>query len=81
MQVEGVKGTLRYTKGHIQKMATWYTLGKFIESLFKSWWQLEKAGVGPKTEPSAPADSATPVVQEIKSIKSGDDLKKKEAAA
>jgi transposase len=81
MQIEGVKGTRRYTKGHIKKMATWYVLGKFIESLFNGWWKLEKAEVGPKTEPSAPADSATPVVQEIKSIKSGDDLKKKEAAA
>lgn len=39
--VTGLKGTLRYTNGHIHKMATWYTIGKFVESLFRDWWKLE----------------------------------------
>lgn len=42
-QVGGLKGTLRYTNGHIHKMATWYTLGKFVEALFRDWWKLEGA--------------------------------------
>ncbi len=41
-EVTDIKGTLRYTNGHIHKMATWYTLGKFVEQLFKNWWNLEK---------------------------------------
>jgi hypothetical protein len=36
-------GKKRYTNGHIHKMATWYTIGKFVESLFRDWWKLEKA--------------------------------------
>ncbi|MFA6405615.1 MAG: transposase [Candidatus Paceibacterota bacterium] len=40
---EGLKGTIRYTNGHIHKMATWYTLGKFVELLFRDWWKLEGA--------------------------------------
>lgn len=47
-EVTGLKGTLRYTNGHIHKMATWYTLGKFVESLFKNWWNLERATASPK---------------------------------
>lgn len=38
-----VEGKKRYTKGHIHKMATWYTIGKFAEHLFRSWWNLELA--------------------------------------
>lgn len=50
-EVKGLKGTLRYTNGHIHKMATWYTLGKFIERLFKDWWNLERATARPKSNP------------------------------
>ncbi len=42
-QIGGLKGTLRYTNGHIHKMATWYVLGKFVEALFRDWWKLERA--------------------------------------
>ncbi len=33
-------GKKRYTPGHIHRMATWYTLGKFAEWLFGEWWKL-----------------------------------------
>jgi len=33
-------GKKHYTPGHIHKMATWYTLGKFAEWLFGAWWKL-----------------------------------------
>lgn len=42
-EVLEVDGKKRFTNGHIHKMATWYTLGKFAEWLFKEWWELEKA--------------------------------------
>jgi|APSaa5957512622_1039677.scaffolds.fasta_scaffold50010_1 transposase len=31
----------KYTDGHIHKMATWRTLTKFVEFLYKEWWRLE----------------------------------------
>lgn len=37
-----VKGTQRYGDGHIQKMATWRTLTKFVEWLHREWWKLER---------------------------------------
>lgn len=33
-------GKKRYTPAHIHRMATWYTLGKFAEWLFREWWKL-----------------------------------------
>ncbi len=38
--VEG--GKKRYTDGHIHKMAVWYTLGKFVEWLFREWYRFER---------------------------------------
>ncbi|MBT4349402.1 transposase [bacterium] len=35
------KGKKKYTDGHIHKMATWRTLTKFVEFLYKEWWRLE----------------------------------------
>jgi len=43
-----INGKKRYTNGHIHKMATWYTIGKFVEALFRDWWKLEKATAGSK---------------------------------
>lgn len=62
-QVTGLKGTLRYTNGHIHKMATWYTLGKFIESLFKNWWNLEGSTASPKNNPPTEITSRTEKVE------------------
>ncbi len=36
-------GKKRYTDAHILKMASWRTLTRFIEWLFKEWWALERA--------------------------------------
>ncbi|MEI6842918.1 MAG: transposase [bacterium] len=30
-----------FTAGHLHKMAIWYTIGKFVENLFNTWWKLE----------------------------------------
>ncbi len=35
------KGVMRYADGHIHKMATWRTITKFAEWLFKEWKKLE----------------------------------------
>jgi len=35
------KGKKLYTDGHIHKMATWRTLTRFVEHLYKVWWELE----------------------------------------
>lgn len=40
--VVGEKGKKRYTKGHIHKMATWRTITKFAEWLWREWTRLEK---------------------------------------
>jgi hypothetical protein len=72
--VTGLKGTLRYTNGHIHKMATWYTLGKFVESLFRDWWNLEKRTATPKTNPS------TEIVSESQETASGDTVSEEAAA-
>lgn len=40
--VEVVNGKKRYTDAHIHKMATWRTLTKFTEWLWREWWALEK---------------------------------------
>lgn len=34
-------GKKRYTPGHINKMATWRTITKFAEWLYREWWKLE----------------------------------------
>lgn len=36
------KGKKRYTNAHIHKMATWRTLSKFVEWLWREWWRIEK---------------------------------------
>lgn len=36
-----VTGSLRYSDGHIHKMAIWRTLTKFVEWLHREWWKLE----------------------------------------
>lgn len=41
-EVEIVNGKKRYTDGHIHKMALWRTVTKFVEWLWKEWWELEK---------------------------------------
>ena len=33
----------RYTKGHIHKMAIWRSLTRFVESLHREWWKLERS--------------------------------------
>ncbi|KKR48891.1 MAG: hypothetical protein UT86_C0002G0066 [Candidatus Magasanikbacteria bacterium GW2011_GWC2_40_17] len=38
----GTNGKSRYSDGHIHRMATWRTLTKFVEWLWKEWWKLEK---------------------------------------
>lgn len=43
-----------YTDGHIHKMALWRTATKFVEWLFRAWWNLEKRkAAAPVVEPSA----------------------------
>lgn len=43
-----------YSAGHIHKMATWRTLTKFVEYLFKEWWALEhRTEVSRQREPRA----------------------------
>ncbi len=49
-KVTGLKGTLRYTNGHIHKMATWYVIGKFVEALFRDWWALEGLTTKPESD-------------------------------
>ncbi len=39
---EIVAGKRRYTKGHIHKMATWRTITKFVEWMYREWWKLER---------------------------------------
>lgn len=75
-QVEDVKGTLRYTNGHIHKMAIWYTLGKFVESLFKAWWKLE----GVETKPNTGGNPPTEITSRIEEV-SANDTASEEAAA
>ena len=36
-------GKSRYSDGHVHKMATWKTLSKFVEWLWREWWKLEQA--------------------------------------
>jgi hypothetical protein len=45
IEVENGKGTKikKYTNGHIHKMAIWKTLSKFVEGLWKAWWEIEKS--------------------------------------
>jgi transposase len=38
-----VDGKKRYTNAHIHRMATWRTLTKFVEWLYREWWKLEKS--------------------------------------
>jgi len=40
-EVVVVGGKKRYTDGHIHKMATWRTITKFVEWLYREWWALE----------------------------------------
>lgn len=40
-EVEVVDGKKRYTDAHIQKMALWRTLSRFVEALHRDWWKLE----------------------------------------
>ncbi|MEO6077710.1 MAG: hypothetical protein ABIP54_02910 [Candidatus Andersenbacteria bacterium] len=42
----GGKKVKRYTDGHIHKMATWKTLSKFVEALFKAWTRIEHEAHG-----------------------------------
>ncbi len=44
VEVDGSNGkkVKRYTDGHIHKMATWRTLTKFVEALFKTWTKIEQ---------------------------------------
>jgi hypothetical protein len=57
-QAEGgpvtVTGKLRYTPGHIQKMALWHTLRRFVEWLYEEWTKLEGVKVGSGPTPTAP---------------------------
>lgn len=39
--IVGENGKKKYTDAHIHKMATWRTLTKFVEWLWKEWWALE----------------------------------------
>lgn len=39
--VKGENGKLKYTDGHIHKMALWRTITKFAEWVFKAWKRLE----------------------------------------
>lgn len=37
------KKVWRYNDGHIHRRATWRTITKFVEWLFKAWWAVERA--------------------------------------
>ncbi len=54
---EGVKDfekhTRRYTDGHIHKMAMKKATTKFVEMLWKKWWELERASQGVESKESA----------------------------
>ncbi|MCI0619887.1 transposase [Candidatus Wolfebacteria bacterium] len=39
-----VDGVLKYTNGHIHKMALWRTRTKFTEWLYRAWWGFERSG-------------------------------------
>lgn len=36
-------GKKRYSDAHINKMAEWRTLSRFVERLHREWWQLERS--------------------------------------
>lgn len=38
-----VDGKKRYSDGHINKMAEWRTLSRFVEWLHREWWKLERS--------------------------------------
>lgn len=39
----GENGASRYSNAHINHMATWRTLTRFVEWLYKEWWALERS--------------------------------------
>ncbi len=43
----------RYGDGHIHKMATWRTLTKFVEWLWREWWKIENELAKAQSEPKA----------------------------
>ena len=51
--VASAKHTRRYTDGHIHKMAIWKTLNKFVEALYRDWWNLERRLTADKKENAA----------------------------
>lgn len=54
-----VKGHKRsYNDGHIHKMATWRTITKFVEWLWKAWWEIEERQCETKT-PSSDIERVT----------------------
>jgi transposase len=53
-EVIEVDGKKRYTDGHIHRMGIWRTLTRFIEWLFREWWELAK---NPKYVPIVRADT------------------------
>ncbi|MEK7185630.1 MAG: transposase [Patescibacteria group bacterium] len=50
-----VEGRKLYTKGHIHNMATWSTLGKFVEALWTDWTNMENGRMPIPRVPQAPA--------------------------
>lgn len=36
-------GKLKYTDGHIHRMAIWMTLNQFVKWLHREWWKIEKS--------------------------------------
>lgn len=52
-EVVTVNGKKRYTDGHIHKMALWRTLTKFVEWLFREWWNLERGAAAAKSADAA----------------------------
>jgi hypothetical protein len=52
-EVHPEKEGKKYSDMHIHRMATWRTLTKFVEWLFKAWWALEKKETVPAFIPKS----------------------------
>jgi len=79
-QVSG-KTVRIFTAGHIHKMAVWYTLGKFVESLFTQWFKLEKAEANPSGGQKPNSLVVTEVTSDSEETEEVEDSETEEAAA
>jgi len=58
-----VNGKKRYSDGHIHKMSIWRCATRFVEWLFKSWWELENR-INASEKVPTPAGTEEPITPE-----------------